>query len=774
MIQKKSIHAAKLRRYFLMLSAIPSFYLSTPVAWANTQLFDTLYERIQKREAFSPIKDQRWGETFDDRINRLNLRQRFRDASTKEELYAAVNMLSAARCDAHLRIGDMNLNVSEGSYKTPIRFLPDLQKFRQDKMLEGVRYFVSQKGNDSSVSTVVVGDELLEVNGYPLAEYLNLMLPNYQMSTLAGGLIGQLAGGLSRYYSTRDQLLYPNGKQASYRLRRPDGSMYLVTPEYTYSSFSKVTWEGENPLYTREYPGFRQAISTIDYDLYVPTNTARKTLLIRWKDYEQVKDTLSQLDEYITKNNMWNYNVVIDAAVSSGGSGSPLLIKRLAKQPFKTTFGNVRCSDITDKFSRAQNFSRRKWIEDYCTQGFEYTSSEPFKLRYFSEGSNGIMQPAEKHFTGNVAAIFGPYGGSNHDQMASMFIDNNIGVSFGLPTGGYSNTWEWVEEVAGFKFMYSIGHTLRPNGEILEGNPAEPLLRHPLQKNNFTSYFDELVKMAVYEVENRQNVSLPQGIVGIINSNTKGFLGLSSGEVVWSNHGRSENRWALVKKNDGTAYLSHVGSGEFLGMNAAGQATISTVQSAEQAWKLIPLGDQFVIKNSKYSYYLDAGSNNKIEMSSSSLSPSQHWSMTFRQNTIHTDMDTSDAKGNSTSLQAHIIQLKNVGNKGYLTDKADNIIHQKDASYWGACWELVADQSDDCFYLRNTSTKKYLDYDSDHSIDNSWNKEKDKCWHLIRKNGAYLIKNSMGKRYLDADRRGHVDTSPNTNADKLWRIELVK
>jgi hypothetical protein len=93
-----------------------------------------------------------------------------------------------------------------------------------------------------------------------------------------------------------------------------------------------------------------------------------------------------------------------------------------------------------------------------------------------------------------------PYGGSHLDQFASIVVDNDLGHTIGMPAGGYSNTWEW-EEVLRFptsgepvmRFMWSIGHTIRPNGEILEGNPAQVADFIPVTWDNYESYYQLLL-----------------------------------------------------------------------------------------------------------------------------------------------------------------------------------------------------------------------------------------------------------------------------------------
>ena len=116
------------------------------------------------------------------------------------------------------------------------------------------------------------------------------------------------------------------------------------------------------------------------------------------------------------------------------------------------------------------------------------------------------MSPPVDSGPGNcpIAIIGGPRGGSHLDQFVSMFADNDLAFTIGMPTGGYSNTWE-AEEVLTMpgtgqplvRFMWNVGHTLRPNGEILEGNAVEPDVYVPLTRENFRTYHRDLLNAAI-------------------------------------------------------------------------------------------------------------------------------------------------------------------------------------------------------------------------------------------------------------------------------------
>ncbi len=227
--------------------------------------------------------------------------------------------------------------------------------------------------------------------------------------------------------------------------------------------------------------------------------------------------------DYAAAHELLDHAVIVDATRSRGGSLGAYAVRRLSPKPFKTTFGNLRISDVTGAFieQRRQRFERSgpssprpgeiddgtwlmAWLEDDVTAairaGQRYTNNVPFKLAHLPKYSDGIIEPAEVHFRGPLVCWLSPYGGSHLDQFASIVVDNALGYTLGMPAGGYSNTWEW-EEVLHFpisgepvvRFMWSIGHTVRPNGEILEGNPAQVDEYVPVTRDNHESYYQLLL-----------------------------------------------------------------------------------------------------------------------------------------------------------------------------------------------------------------------------------------------------------------------------------------
>ena len=218
----------------------------------------------------------------------------------------------------------------------------------------------------------------------------------------------------------------------------------------------------------------------------------------------------------------------MDATPSRGGSLGPYALQRLQPRAFKTTFGTLRLSDVVLPFvdDKRADFAARnvndsgvpetvddgrwlmEWLEEEALPameaGVDVTEPVPFKLAHAPRDSDGVLEPAPVHFRGPFVLILGPKGGSHLDQVAAIVKDNDLGPVIGMPAGGYSNTWEW-EEVLSFPgtdqpvlgFMWSIGHTIRPNGEILEGNPATVDEWVPLTAENSTVYHGVLLERAL-------------------------------------------------------------------------------------------------------------------------------------------------------------------------------------------------------------------------------------------------------------------------------------
>ena len=258
------------------------------------------------------------------------------------------------------------------------------------------------------------------------------------------------------------------------------------------------------------YPGFELVRAGRSFDIYL-YNGNRPILLLSWKNFGlHLRQELDQLMVLAQSRNWLDHQLIVDATESDGGQAAVYALQRLSGKPFKVTFGDVKFSDISEalfagKEDQAQLHSW--WREDLKAQikeGQKYSKPVPFKLQFLPKDSDGVIQPSPVHFKGKMVVLTGPKAGSQVDQFAAMLKDNGLATLIGMPTGGYSNTWEWEEllsypgtQQALVRFMWSVGNTLRPNGQILEGNSVEPNVLIPLSQHNFLEYKTLLLREAL-------------------------------------------------------------------------------------------------------------------------------------------------------------------------------------------------------------------------------------------------------------------------------------
>jgi hypothetical protein len=488
-------------------------------------LFDTIMVRTERREAWSLVKNTNLG--FDPVASMRALRGDFVAASTEEQLFYELSRLSTARRDRHLDIslveGGLTIPDSAGvpviggediaADLAPVRVFPDLSG------AESV-YFVGDLATGAGDAELPsIGDRVIEVNGRPVADWEREAMQYMRHSTVAG-LRWNLAKSMTQHTA-----LFPR------ELRGEGVVLTVVTQDGAERRFDlplaqpqELEWQGTGEP---AYPGFELVHETVTYDLLV--SDARRVVVLIWTGFrETMVEDVDVLMEIAQERGLLDYTVVIDVTRSGGGSRGAYAVQRLQGKPFKTTFGNLRISDVIQPFieERREAFGKRaftdggvqetiddgswlmEWLEEDVVPALErgdaYTNDVPFKSAHAPRNSDGILQPAPVHFTGRFAVVSGPSGGSHLDQFIHQVVDNDLGPVVGMPPGGYSNTWEW-EEVLTFPgtdqpvalFMWNIGHTITPGGRIAEGNPATIDEWIPLTADNVTNYYEILLEAAL-------------------------------------------------------------------------------------------------------------------------------------------------------------------------------------------------------------------------------------------------------------------------------------
>ena len=475
-------------------------------------LFDEIIRKTEQREAFSEVKERNIGYSALKDMKRL--RDEFIASETEPDLYDSLWKLSNARRDAHLRVstvdGGIEASPERECMSAPINVRPDYSDIRNPA------FFVV--GTTQGLAAPKSGDLIVAINGRSTGEHVAEITPWIRHSTLPG-LYWHMAAELPKkfYFHPIPASVYR--EHLDLTLERPSGERYEVSLPYDapcrYYRF-------DNP-----YPEFFEVMERRNFNVFV--DRSRDLILLQWRRFdlpELIKD-IPALMEYAEREEILDYDMIIDVSISSGGSGGAYAIQRLVDQPFRPTFGNVRLSDLgkarIERYASRQPIAdapdifglnlRRSWLYDWARtdateairRGDEYTPSVPFKLAHLPKDSDGILQPAPVHFTGEVAIINGGvWGGSHLDQFVAIMVDNDLAVFIGMPTGGFSNTWEG-DEILHFpftgrpvaRFQWTVGHTIRPNGEVLEGNPAQPHIYLPLTRENFREYRRALLDTAV-------------------------------------------------------------------------------------------------------------------------------------------------------------------------------------------------------------------------------------------------------------------------------------
>lgn len=474
-----------------LLALTRAVYADVGTAAQKNALFDTLVAKIMAREAFSGIKNRNLGLEFPRDLERH--RERFTDAKTEDELYWAVVALSNARRDRHLSVERLGGEPMAAARDTaPILFQAD---FSTQPPSYAVANWSAQHIDSESMA---IGDRVSAINGVAVAEYVESLKTFSRYSTLPNFYMRS-----ARALNERSDAVPPSFYEAQLRIRleKPNGSSYTVSVPYLTSDDASAAMPAPTEA---KYPGFVRVLDTVSFDLYRPQSDER-LLILDWYGFrDDIVESTNRLMDYAVEEGLLDYDLIFDGIRSRGGGRGAYAIQRIQGKAFRTTFGNLRLSDIAEQFVADRIASYRQgaamsdgvretvegdswlidWFEDDVAKGFsagqDYSNTVPFKLAHAPKWSDGVLQPAEVHFRGRLICWFSPYGGSHLDQFAAITADNDLCHSLGMPTGGYSNTWEAEEAVGrpdnGAPFamlMYSIGHTVRPNGEVLEGNPPD-------------------------------------------------------------------------------------------------------------------------------------------------------------------------------------------------------------------------------------------------------------------------------------------------------------
>lgn len=487
-------------------------------------LFEYLVEKTLQREAFSPVKSRNLNLNVE--LNMRSMESEIVSAATQEELFYALARLSNARKDRHLSVWGIDGGIAAPPYypsdDAPPAPVAGVRIELDYAPSEDVVMFISDVATDKAISgDLNPGDLIVKINGVDPAERLEQWRPYMRYSTELG-----FRKKTSQLLASRTGLLPPEYYRETLDLDVVSAAGETRSVSLPYFASDSIAWQsdGVNP-----FPGFTLETSRPTFDLYLPVGDSSVIVLDWHRFHAKLVEDMDWLMEFASANDLLDYDIVFNATRSGGGSLGSYAVQRLSPKPFKTTFGNLRISDVIPEFvdTRVAAFAARQapldgdgketiddggWLIDWLStdvqaaydNGDEYTNNVPFKLAHAPKDSDGIIEPADVHFRGRMVCVMGPNGGSHLDQFYAIVTENDLCPTIGMETGGYSNTWEWYEEVTfptsgkpAIGFMWNIGHTVSPNGRIVEGDPVPIGESIPLTHKNFADYDSILLERAI-------------------------------------------------------------------------------------------------------------------------------------------------------------------------------------------------------------------------------------------------------------------------------------
>jgi len=502
-------------------------------------LFDWLLEKAIERDAFASLPNHPYYQEHPAGVDVESEMLRYRDeliaADTEEKLYYALLKISNVRRDRHLRVfpveGGLTLpdtiGIEESQANSPVQGsrVPHAPvRLRPDYATPGEYFlFVADRARDfGQFSNGVVpglGDRVISINGTPVDRYREEVRDYHRVST-ENSFWWQFATWVPQRSVQFPRRFY--GDELTLELeRRESGERYHLSLPYLPPQ--DFEWEGHSE---RRYPGFSRVEEMSGYetyDLYLSDDDL-PVILLDWYGFRshEIMDAMDALMAYAEERNLLDHHVIVDATRSRGGGRGAYAVQRLQPRPFRTTFGNLKVSDameewVEDRIDRLRESGAAgrddedgwllEWFETdvraAIAEGARYTNTVPFKTAHLPKWADGIIDPAPVHFRGQMVVLLGPKGGSHLDQFASQIVDNDLAHVIGMPAGGYSNTWQ-VAETLRFPttgrpiigFMWSMGHSIRPNGEVLQYNPADVHEYIPQTADNYFEYHPYLLRRA--------------------------------------------------------------------------------------------------------------------------------------------------------------------------------------------------------------------------------------------------------------------------------------
>ncbi|MFI5347834.1 MAG: S41 family peptidase [Elusimicrobiota bacterium] len=470
-------------------------------------LFRSYVADIRDGIALSTNTFQRLGTTWDAELGRS--RKRFLAARTKEDVYYALLSLKNTVHDAHSRLS------------VPDSLLPRRETLRLPLGLRPAR-------DSAGLKFVVAWSRRPGVEkGFTLKRYQG-RTPEEALAEFTewypSGSPEHREFEFARWLTARDSnnAPLPETRAADLVFRDERGGRDVaVNAEFTEPRGAR---EGQAPASEPalrddpDYDGRTPDFSGLNYRVY--RDSATRTLVLRYfsfgYDFEpselwnrmrrlsyepppvreagryEAREAFEKIDvarlaEYLKSRNAAYDRLLVDVRENGGGPIAQRLTELLARKPFRGTWSYAVFTPLLrrDKDFRAAAYRHPEAEKEAMSlreleSGAERSSPHAFVCVTPACGPrDGDGRPAETGLNYKTFLLIGPYCVSSCDQFAAVFVDNDLGESVGLPAQGASSpsradkTFKLADGEE-FSITLSFGITFRPNGEILEGNPARP------------------------------------------------------------------------------------------------------------------------------------------------------------------------------------------------------------------------------------------------------------------------------------------------------------
>lgn len=486
------------------------------------QLFDHLVAATLRRQAVSPAKNRLFNIDVVQDMGRH--RDALLNAATPADLWYALTLLSNTRHDRHLQ-----LEAVPGGLQPPADI--EARKIRNYGALEtstapriGVE-LATDFGGDmpeiflAAVATGVtlpndlaIGARLIGVNGLAIADYVSRIEPYHCYSTPAFFWYH-----LPHHIVRQGSELPQHDNHLALTFETATGSAEISLPYAEPANFML-------PRTTR-YAGWLRLAEWDSCRLYQAPD--RAAIALEWLGFgPRLCADVDALIAFCNDRDLRGHGLIFDATISRGGDYGGYLLRVLAKAKFRINLGDLRRSDAipgiveevlaeddealgSGRLNHGQVAAtgwRKRWLLDAVLPSLAEGGSSPavpFKCAHQPMEGDGWLEPAELGFTGAMVMLTMPFSGSHIDQVAAQIADNQMCIAhLGMPLGGFSKTWVGTEILQLpngqplVAFQWSCGNTIRPNGEVLESNPATPDRPYPVTRANFQHHHGDMLDQA--------------------------------------------------------------------------------------------------------------------------------------------------------------------------------------------------------------------------------------------------------------------------------------